>query len=194
MSNGQFIQQRLDSLNDIDSSIVSLLGYMSDIFDRYSTPSNNSDDAKDTIETQTRLIYQTLSDIAINLRKEVKIMDDNTGVFDKNEDQVMILPIPVDQKNTALGKRRLNEEIDLLTHLIPQEPTEDQKFKPEPETVEEESVKEEPVEEEPVEEEPVKEEQPEEKNGVDDTDEPDPIVKPEADVETFGISDVEMEE
>lgn len=135
--NRQFIQQRLDSLNQIDTNIVALLANMSEIFDSYSTPSNNSDEGKRVIEQKTKTIYQTLSDIAIKLRKEVKIMDDNIGVFDKNDENVMILPIPVQQKNTQLGARRIKEEITQLNKLIPEEPNEDQKFKP--------KVKEEPV-------------------------------------------------
>lgn len=123
-----FIKTRLDCLNTIDTKVVSLLDQMSGIFDKYSTPGDNSDSSKDSIETQTRTIYQTISDIAISLRKEVKIMDDNIGVFDRNEDNVMILPIQVEQKTTGLGKRRLKDEITQLKELIPEEPSEDQKF------------------------------------------------------------------
>lgn len=135
-----FIQKRLDSLNEIDSKIVSLLESMSLLVESYT--STDKQGSKQAVESQTKIIYQTLSDVAINLRKEVKVMDDNIGVFDKNEDNVMILPIPVDQKNTQLSKRKLHEEIDQLRRLIPEEATEDQKFHPREESEQVETKKE----------------------------------------------------
>lgn len=135
-----FIKSRLDSLDTIDGNVVALLDQMSGIFGSLSSPSNNNDDAKTTIQAQTKTIYRTISDIAINLRKEVKIMDDNIGVFDRNDDNVMILPIPVEQKTTELGRRRLKEEISHLDSLIPEEPSEDQKFHSDKDTGAEASV------------------------------------------------------
>ena len=49
-------------------------------------------------------------------------MDDNIGAYDKNDDNVMILPISnVDQKNTKLGRKRLNLELAELKRLISDE-------------------------------------------------------------------------
>ncbi|CAH6719869.1 mediator of RNA polymerase II transcription subunit 11 [[Candida] jaroonii] len=123
-----FIEKRLKSLDEIDSSVVELLDNMSKVFDKYANANSNYDDAKKQITDQTKMIYQNISDIAINLRKEVKIMDENIGRYDQNEDSVMILPIAVDQKNTKLGKRRLQEELEQLKTLLPEEPTEEQKM------------------------------------------------------------------
>lgn len=112
-----FIQERLDSLYEIDCKVVSLLDQFSTIFQSFYTKD------KEQFSEQTTTIYSTLSKVAIDLRKEIKIMDDNIGVHDKNDDGVMILPITnVDQKNTKLGRKRLNLEVEELKKLI----TEDQ--------------------------------------------------------------------
>lgn len=112
-----FIQERLDSLYEIDCKVVSLLDQFSTIFQSFYTKN------KEQFSEQTTTIYSTLSKVAIDLRKEIKIMDDNIGVHDKNDDGVMILPITnVDQKNTKLGRKRLNLEVEELKKLI----TEDQ--------------------------------------------------------------------
>lgn len=88
-----FIQERLDSLHEIDCKVVTLLDQFSSIFQSFYTKS------KEDFSQQTSDIYSTLSKVAIDLRKEIKIMDDNIGAYDKNDDNVMILPISnVDQK------------------------------------------------------------------------------------------------
>ncbi|CAX40667.1 essential subunit of the RNA polymerase II mediator complex, putative [Candida dubliniensis CD36] len=108
-----FIQERLDSLHEIDCKVVTLLDQFSSIFQSFYTKD------KEEFSQQTSDIYSTLSKVAIDLRKEIKIMDDNIGAYDKNDDNVMILPISnVDQKNTKLGRKRLNLELAELKRLI----------------------------------------------------------------------------
>ncbi|CUM49003.1 unnamed protein product [Debaryomyces tyrocola] len=123
-----FVQERLDSLYEIDCKIVSLLDNMSSLFQTYSTPKSSDNDLteqKDQMKAQTKTIYNAISNVAIGLRKEVKIMDENIGVYNKNKDGVMILPISVDQKNTTLGTRKLNDEIKELNTIVTREETED---------------------------------------------------------------------
>ncbi|KHC31593.1 hypothetical protein W5O_05107 [Candida albicans Ca6] len=111
-----FIQERLDSLHEIDCKVVTLLDQFSSIFQSFYTKS------KEDFSQQTSDIYSTLSKVAIDLRKEIKIMDDNIGAYDKNDDNVMILPITnVDQKNTKLGRKRLDLELAELKRLISDE-------------------------------------------------------------------------
>lgn len=113
-----FISQRLELLHEIDCKIVSLLDNMSTIFQTYGTrPSGSDQEKKDQMVDQTKNIYSILSTIAIDLRKEVKIMNDNIGVYDKNEDDVMILPVSVTQKNTKLGEKKLMQELAELDKL-----------------------------------------------------------------------------
>lgn len=107
-----YIQERLDALSDIDFKIVSLLENFSSFFETYS----NKD--KDQFINGSKQIFDTLSKVAIDLRKEVKHMDDNIGVYDKNKDGIMILPINVDQKNGELGKLKLNSELKELVKLL----------------------------------------------------------------------------
>lgn len=123
-----FVQERLDSLYEIDCKIVSLLDNMSSLFQTYSTPKSSDNDLteqKDQMKAQTKNIYNAISNVAIGLRKEVKIMDENIGVYNKNKDGIMILPISVDQKNTTLGTKKLNDEIKELNTVVTGEETED---------------------------------------------------------------------
>ena len=62
-----------------------------------------------------------MSKVAIDLRKEIKIMDDNIGAYDKMMIMWMILPISNDEKNTKLGRKRLNLELAELKRLISDE-------------------------------------------------------------------------
>lgn len=118
MDQDDFIQRRLESLNNIDSRVVSLLGCISLLFDTYVEPSRQNEvdslQIKDQFKPEVNEVYLLISTLAIELRKEVKIMDDNIGVYDKNDDSVMILPINVDHKNTILGKVKLQEELTKL--------------------------------------------------------------------------------
>ncbi|RLV92476.1 Mediator of RNA polymerase II transcription subunit 11 [Spathaspora sp. JA1] len=114
-----FIQERLDALYDVDCKVVSLLDNLSSLFQTYSN--DNIDNIKTQFPKQTSEIYGILSKVAIDLRKEVKIMDDNIGVYDKNKDGISILPISVEQKNTQLGMKRLNMEVKELDKLLEKE-------------------------------------------------------------------------
>lgn len=117
-----FIQERLNSLNVIDTQIVLLLLKMSDIFETYSVgPTGDVTNTKKSFEGKTSEIYKIISNVAIDLRKEVKLMDENIGVYDRNEDGVMILPIDVNQKNTKLGENKMNDELSLLGELLQKE-------------------------------------------------------------------------
>ena len=112
-----FIQERLDSLYEIDCKVVSLLDQFSTIFQSFYTKD------KEQFSEQTTTIYSTLSKVAIDLRKEIKIMDDNIGVHDKNDDGVMILPITnVDQKEYKIRSQEIEPRSRGIEKLI----TEDQ--------------------------------------------------------------------
>ncbi|KAK6201597.1 mediator complex protein-domain-containing protein [Scheffersomyces amazonensis] len=115
-----YVQERIDALYEIDCKIVSLLDGISSLFQTYSTSkqSHNIENLKDQVSEQTENVYNILSKVAIDLRKEVKIMDDNIGVYDKNKDGVMILPIGVEQKNTSLGSKKLNESLKQLDNVL----------------------------------------------------------------------------
>ncbi|CAK9442018.1 uncharacterized protein LODBEIA_P58140 [Lodderomyces beijingensis] len=110
-----FIQDRLCSLSEIDSRVVQLLESFSTLFETYSRKE------KDAFVSDTNLIFDQMSKIAIDLRKEVKHMDDNIGVYNRNEDGIMILPINVDQKNAQLGQDKLKLEIKELAQLLKKE-------------------------------------------------------------------------
>ena len=115
-----FIEKRLQSLHEIDEQIVKLTGSLSRVFETFSTKQSATTDCevRTKMTDETKGVYQLLSYISILLRKEVRIVDENTGAHDKNEDSIMILPIPVDQKNSTLGEKKLRHEIEQLSKLI----------------------------------------------------------------------------
>lgn len=147
-----FIQDRLDALYEVDCKIVSLLDSMSTLFSTFSSPKQQDNrEMKETFSGQTEKIYGILSKVAIDLRKEVKVMDDNIGVYDKNKDGVMILPIAVDQKNTTLGRDKLKKQLEELNVLLKGEKEEDIDMKaPDADTIKEAQEAQEDIVSEPV--------------------------------------------
>lgn len=118
MTQNGFIQERLESLHGIDGNVVGLLDRVGKLIDTYIEPSRNTSsdisNTKEQFKEEVKEVYSVLSALAISLRKEVKIMDENIGVYDKNDDLVMILPMAVDQKNTTLGEQKLKAELKKL--------------------------------------------------------------------------------
>lgn len=120
MTDDQFIQERLEKLNLIDRNIVCALDHMSELFEICSRQSvsneGNGPATKECFSAKLENVYTALSETAIALRGEVKHADENTGTFKKNIEHVMILPISVEKKNTALGTKKLSSELNYL-HL-----------------------------------------------------------------------------
>lgn len=118
MTRNGFIQERLESLHDIDGNVVGILDRVSKLIDTYMIPSRDASSdislTKEQFQEEVKDVYSVLSALAISLRKEVKIMDENIGVYNKNDDLVMILPMTVDQKNTVLGQKKLKGELEKL--------------------------------------------------------------------------------
>lgn len=121
--NHSFIQSRLEALDAIDSNIVNLLDNLGDLFTTYIEPNTHEavelHTTKEQFIEKTRNVYSLLGSIAVGLRKEVKIMDENIGVFDKNDERVMILPISVERNHTTLGSAKLKQEIAKMDHEVP---------------------------------------------------------------------------
>ncbi|OBA21191.1 hypothetical protein METBIDRAFT_42033 [Metschnikowia bicuspidata var. bicuspidata NRRL YB-4993] len=113
-----FIEQRLEALNKIDEGIVQLLESLGCIFETYTVPSKSDfqdvSQIRDHFSGDVRKFYSSLSNVAISLRKEVKLLDDNTGTSQLNKDLVMVLPVSVEKKNTALGEIKLEAELKNL--------------------------------------------------------------------------------
>lgn len=116
-----FINQRLDSLYEVDCKVVALLESFSSLFEAYTVTKDsqfNSEEFKNEITNKTKRVYLLLSNVAIELRKEVKIMDENIGTLNKNKEGRMILPITVEQKNTTLGDKKTNELTGVLGSVL----------------------------------------------------------------------------
>lgn len=117
MTKGDHIKSRLDSLHDIDISLVNLLESFQIIYEKSANHNRgmiNSGDASTDFNEGVHSIYMAVSSIAIRLRREVRILDENIGNPNLNEDGVMILPLRVEQKNIQLGHEKLFDEIKKL--------------------------------------------------------------------------------
>lgn len=118
MTGQTFIEDRLKSLQGIEINVVNVIEKVGILFDHYVEPITLHDSKLTTtkVEFQEKIrdLYACLSSVAIELRKEVKVMDDNIGVHSNNADLIMILPISVDKKNTSVGSQKLESEIKKL--------------------------------------------------------------------------------
>lgn len=117
MTRGNHIKTRLDSLHDIDISLVDLLENFQIIYEKSANHNRgmiNTGEASTNFMEGVHSIYEAVSSIAIRLRREVKILDENIGDPNLNEDGVMILPLRVEQKNIQLGHEKLYDEIRKL--------------------------------------------------------------------------------
>ncbi|ODQ82810.1 hypothetical protein BABINDRAFT_159311 [Babjeviella inositovora NRRL Y-12698] len=122
-----FTQQRLDSLSNLDTKIVSLLSTLSDILltvhqgKQIDTRQGVTSDALVTTRkeftTQIQHFYATLSDTTIGLNKEIKLFNENIGSC-KNGDNMMLLPVNIEIKNTKLGKVKMREEVSRLDSVL----------------------------------------------------------------------------
>lgn len=105
-------------MDSIDDKTVQLVESMGSVFERYMEPGTNPevdlDVTKEAFKDGVKKCYALLSEIAVALRDEVKAMDDNIGVYDRNPDGVMILPVEIEQKNARLGEQKMAEELEKI--------------------------------------------------------------------------------
>ncbi|ODV83765.1 hypothetical protein CANARDRAFT_9328 [[Candida] arabinofermentans NRRL YB-2248] len=111
-----FIKSRLDSLHSIDSKIVTLL-------DNLSSTVENLKDGKLTGDKQNvenfrdnmSQFYNNLSFTSINLRKEVKILDNRINSQLNNSN---LLPIQVNKKATWVNEDKMKQEIEEMDRVL----------------------------------------------------------------------------
>ncbi|OUM54034.1 hypothetical protein BVG19_g3373 [[Candida] boidinii] len=154
-----YIQERLDNLYDIDTKVVSLLDNLSCALNNLQegkkdskllvNPNNNNnnnhnataaiasakikrDEKLSKFKENCSLFYANLSDAAILLRKEIKLLDNRSSGINnnnnnnnntKNNDNLdsnntNILPITVNKKAIWMGKAQMDAELNELDKLV----------------------------------------------------------------------------
>lgn len=121
MSDLKFIHERLDNLYEVDTKLVSSLDNLSSILStlhRGKTKGNDDELEKEFVEN-VRLFYTNLSKVSIELRKEIRCLDDkisnNQG---SGEGSFSILPININKKAVWTGDHKLKQEIEVLDRLL----------------------------------------------------------------------------
>ncbi|OWB57489.1 hypothetical protein B5S28_g3437 [[Candida] boidinii] len=156
-TSSSYIQQRLDNLYDIDTKVVSLLDNLSCALNNLQegkkdskllvNPNNNNnnnnnnstaaiasakikrDEKLSKLKENCSLFYSNLSDAAILLRKEIKLLDNrssgnnNNTTTTKNGDNsdsnsTNILPVTVNKKAIWMGKAQMDTELNELDKLV----------------------------------------------------------------------------
>lgn len=110
-----FVNQRLESLSKIETNIVDLLKKFSDLFETYTSSSENKEDC---FILQNKNLCNALNTVSINLKKEIEIFDERNDASNSNEDHQVILPVQVNQKNMELGEAILVSELEHVQKII----------------------------------------------------------------------------
>ncbi|CCH41137.1 Mediator of RNA polymerase II transcription subunit 11 [Wickerhamomyces ciferrii] len=112
----QFVQDRLDALHEIDAKLVSVLNHSSSaLFNLTQLKKNASNKnelakVKEDYQKDIKEFYSDLEFASINLKKEIKHLDDRIGKTDDNG--ITILPININKKATWAGEEKLKQQLN----------------------------------------------------------------------------------
>ncbi|QLG72589.1 hypothetical protein HG535_0D02970 [Zygotorulaspora mrakii] len=105
-----YVQERLESLSEIDSKLCNLLKIASQVVFTFSELKQGNHDLKPQFEQHVKDFYTDLEGATTNLRKEIKLLDKNVGT--------RLLPINVNKKATGQDDDKLKEQIALLERVL----------------------------------------------------------------------------
>ncbi|EDO19616.1 hypothetical protein Kpol_1018p155 [Vanderwaltozyma polyspora DSM 70294] len=106
----EYVQERLESLNEIDLKLCSLLQETSQIVNSYSELKRGNSTVKPQFEEHLKEFYLNLDVATTNLRKEIQLLDENIGT--------RLLPINVNKKALGQDTDVLVEQISLLKDIL----------------------------------------------------------------------------
>ncbi|GAV56306.1 hypothetical protein ZYGR_0BB00830 [Zygosaccharomyces rouxii] len=110
-----YVQERLDSLAQIDDRLCSLLQTASQVVFTYGELKHGNHDLKPQFEQHTREFYAALESSTTQLKQEIKLLDENVGA--------RLLPINVSKKALGQDDDKLKEQTELLKHLLDKPPS-----------------------------------------------------------------------
>lgn len=105
-----YIQERLESLAHVDEQLCSLLQTASQVVFTYGELKHGNHNLKPQFEQHTREYYSTLESATSQLKKEIKLLDENIGT--------RLLPINVSKKALGQDDDKLREQINLLRESL----------------------------------------------------------------------------
>lgn len=113
-----YVQERLESLHEIDTRIVSFLGNMSKAISALQLAKQTGE--KDQIELfkkNTGKCYEDLSYTATHFRREIKFLSDAMKNNGRNDGFIM-LPAQIDKKASWVNGSKIKEELNELNKLV----------------------------------------------------------------------------
>ncbi|CDH16075.1 probable Mediator of RNA polymerase II transcription subunit 11 [Zygosaccharomyces bailii ISA1307] len=105
-----YIQERLDSLAKVDEQLCSLLQTASQVVFTYGELKHGNHDLKPQFEQHTSEFYTTLESATSQLKKEMRLLDENIGI--------RLLPINVNKKALGQDDDKLLEQTKLLKEIL----------------------------------------------------------------------------
>ncbi|CDK29591.1 unnamed protein product [Kuraishia capsulata CBS 1993] len=122
----RYIQERLDSLYEIDTKIVTLLDNMSsaisNLHEGKKMISQSKEESLEEVKKQFKEncgnVYENLSSAVIGLRREIKLLDHRTNANVVSDKEVRILPVNINKKAVWVGEWKLNQEVENLEAML----------------------------------------------------------------------------
>lgn len=106
----QYVRDRLDSLAEVDDKVCGLLKIASQIVFTFSELKQGNSDLKPQFEQHVKDFYTDLESATVQLRQEIKLMDENVGT--------RLLPINVNKKATGQDDDKMREQVTILEELL----------------------------------------------------------------------------
>ncbi|ODV72967.1 Med11p [Cyberlindnera jadinii NRRL Y-1542] len=117
-----FVQERLESLHNVDTELVSILNHASLALSSLTSMKRNASDKEELEKIKQEFareidgFYKNLEQSTIGLKKEIKILDERIGKTDANG--ITMSPITISKKATWAGSEKLKSELDHIDSLL----------------------------------------------------------------------------
>ncbi|CAI4683600.1 BAI_1a_G0041090.mRNA.1.CDS.1 [Saccharomyces cerevisiae] len=105
-----YIQERLKSLNDIETQLCSMLQEASQVTFIFGELKRGNESVKPQFENHVKQFYERLDKSTTQLRKEIQLLDENVGT--------RLLPINVNKKALGQDTEKMEEQLDLLSAIL----------------------------------------------------------------------------
>ncbi|CCE89544.1 Med11p TDEL_0A02120 [Torulaspora delbrueckii] len=106
----QYVQDRLESLAEVDNKLCSLLKTASQIVFTFSELKQGNHELKPQFEQHVKQFYTDLESSTVQLRQEIKLLDENVGT--------RLLPINVNKKATGQDDDKMREQVAILKDIL----------------------------------------------------------------------------
>lgn len=106
----QYVQDRLESLAEVDTKLCDLLKTASKVVSTFSELKQGNHELKPQFEQHVKQFYTDLESSTVQLRQEIKLLDDNVGT--------RLLPINVNKKATGQDDDKMKEQLAILKELL----------------------------------------------------------------------------